>query len=124
MNSNPDYIWPGPPDNFLSPLRRITIPYCYANIDVIFAHEISDKNVIFSLVLMGFHRIFDARRSPDCYGKIDVIFAHEINDKNVIFSLVLMGFHQIFESRRSPDCYSNIDVILPMKLVIKTSFSL
>ena len=30
-------------------------PDCYGNIAVIFAHEISDKNVIFSLVLMAFH---------------------------------------------------------------------
>ena len=53
-------------------------PDYYGNNGVIFAHEISNKNVIFSLVLMGFYRIFEARRSPDCHGNIDVIFANVI----------------------------------------------
>ena len=48
-------------------------PDCYGNIYVIFANEISDKNVIFTLVLMGFHRIFEARRSiSDVIGKYQI----------------------------------------------------
>ena len=40
-------------------------PDCYGNIDVIFADEISDKNIILFLVLKDFYWTLEALIAPD-----------------------------------------------------------
>ena len=55
-------------------------PKCYGNIDVIFANEISDKNVIFSLVLTGFYRILEAHIAPDVYYENDGLLCQRNSD--------------------------------------------
>ena len=55
-------------------------PDCYGDIDVISANEISDKNVILSLVLTGFYRILENHIAPDVYGENDDILCHRNSD--------------------------------------------
>ena len=55
-------------------------PDCYGTIDLIFANEISDKNVILSLVLTGFYPILEAHIAPDVYGENDGILCHRNSD--------------------------------------------
>ena len=92
---------------------------CYRNIDFIFANDISDKHAIFSPVLMGTYQILDAHIAPMCTAKMTVFHAKGKVNKNVNISSIFWQVWQV-----PPIVTAILALILPMKLVIRTSFSL